>query len=131
MTLHLDMIFFRQLPYFGIYVIMFFDILKTVLKLSVILVVFLVAFGLGFNLLLAQHVGFYIKFIKFFDKKYQKGSKNLPFDPPPSPYLKNQNLFLCVFGKISYYLFMCNNQFFIYFPTPEISCFLPSKLIKT
>ena len=46
----------RDMPFFGIYVLMFFDILKTVVKLGLILLVFLIAFGLGFNLLLVRHV---------------------------------------------------------------------------
>ena len=45
------------MPYFGIYVIMFFDVLKTVMKLSLLMVVFLLAFGLGFNILLVSQVG--------------------------------------------------------------------------
>jgi len=50
--------YIRQLPYFGIYVIMFFDVLKTVMKLSLLMVVFLLAFGLGFNILLVSQEPF-------------------------------------------------------------------------
>ena len=42
----------RELPFLGIYVIMFFDILKTFLKFGVVFFIFIIAFGLGFNLLL-------------------------------------------------------------------------------
>lgn len=42
----------RQLPFLGIYVIMFFDILKTFLKFFVVFIVFIVAFGLGFHILI-------------------------------------------------------------------------------
>ncbi len=48
----------RQLPYLGIYVIMFFDILKTFLRFSVVFLVFVVAFGLGFHLLLINQTPF-------------------------------------------------------------------------
>lgn len=48
----------RQLPYLGIYVIMFFDILKTFLRFSVVFLVFVVAFGLGFHLLLINQAPF-------------------------------------------------------------------------
>ena len=37
----------RQLPYLGIYVIMFFDILKTFLQFVVVFLIFIVAFALG------------------------------------------------------------------------------------
>ena len=47
----------RQLPFLGIYVIMFFDILKTFLKFAVIFVVFIVAFGLGFHALIVPQQG--------------------------------------------------------------------------
>jgi len=50
--------YIRQLPYFGIYVIMFFDVLKTVMKLSLLMGVFVLAFGLGFNILLVQQPAF-------------------------------------------------------------------------
>ena len=46
----------RQLPFLGIYVIMFFDILKTFLKFVGVFVVFIIAFGLGFHLLLIGSV---------------------------------------------------------------------------
>ena len=42
----------RELGNFGIYVIMFFDILKTFCKFIPVLLVFLVAFGLGFHQLI-------------------------------------------------------------------------------
>ena len=48
----------RQLPYLGIYVIMFFDILKTFLRFSLVFVVFVLAFGLGFHLILIDQVPF-------------------------------------------------------------------------
>ena len=37
----------RQLPYLGIYVIMFFDILKTFLQFVVVFLIFIIAFALG------------------------------------------------------------------------------------
>ena len=48
----------RQLPYLGIYVIMFFDILKTFLRFAVVFVIFIVAFGLGFHMLLIDQSPF-------------------------------------------------------------------------
>jgi len=42
----------RQLPFLGIYVIMFFDILNTFLKFVGVFIVFIVAFALGFHTLL-------------------------------------------------------------------------------
>ena len=45
----------RQLPFLGIYVIMFFDILKTFLKFVGVFLVFIVAFGLGFHTLLISN----------------------------------------------------------------------------
>jgi len=50
--------YFRHLPFFGIFILMFVDILKTVAKFSVILLVFLVAFGLGFHILFINHLAF-------------------------------------------------------------------------
>ena len=46
----------RQLPFLGIYVIMFFDILKTFMQFGLVFVIFIVAFGLGFHLLLIEQV---------------------------------------------------------------------------
>ena len=46
----------RQLPFLGIYVIMFFDILKTFMQFGLFFVIFIVAFGLGFHLLLIEQV---------------------------------------------------------------------------
>lgn len=46
----------RQLPFLGIYVIMFFDILKTFLKFAIVFLIFIVAFGLGFHVLLIDQV---------------------------------------------------------------------------
>lgn len=42
----------RQLPFLGIYVIMFFDILRTFFKFAVIFLLFIIAFGLGFHALI-------------------------------------------------------------------------------
>ncbi|TRY67514.1 hypothetical protein TCAL_06427 [Tigriopus californicus] len=42
----------RQLPFLGIYVIMFFDILRTFFKFAVIFLLFIIAFGLGFHTLI-------------------------------------------------------------------------------
>ena len=50
----------RQLPFLGIYVIMFFDILKTFMQFGLVFVIFIVAFGLGFHLLLINQVCTYI-----------------------------------------------------------------------
>ena len=46
----------RQLPFLGIYVIMFFDILKTFLKFVGVFLIFIIAFGLGFHVLLIDQV---------------------------------------------------------------------------
>jgi hypothetical protein len=48
----------RQLPHLGIYVIMFFDILKTFFKFAVVFIVFIIAFGLGFHILLSNQTPF-------------------------------------------------------------------------
>ncbi len=42
----------RQMPFLGIYVIMFFDIFKTFLRFVGVFLVFIIAFGLGFHALL-------------------------------------------------------------------------------
>jgi hypothetical protein len=46
----------RQLPIIGIYVIMFYDILKTFFRFAIFFIVFIVAFGLGFHILLQNQV---------------------------------------------------------------------------
>ena len=48
----------RQLPFLGIYVIMFTDILQTFLRFAVIFLIFIFAFGLGFHLLLVNQTPF-------------------------------------------------------------------------
>jgi transient receptor potential cation channel subfamily A protein 1 len=48
----------RELPFLGIYVIMFFDILKTFLRFGIIFFIFIIAFGLGFHLLLVNQTPF-------------------------------------------------------------------------
>ena len=48
--------YFRSVPFFGIYILMFNDILNTATRFSVILLVFLVAFGLGFHLVFINQV---------------------------------------------------------------------------
>ena len=42
----------RKLPFFGIYVVMFADVLRTFLKVSSVVILFVVAFSLGFYSLL-------------------------------------------------------------------------------
>ena len=46
------------MPFLGIYVIMFFDILKTFLRFAIVFVIFIVAFGLGFHMLLIDQPPF-------------------------------------------------------------------------
>ena len=48
----------RMFPFLGIYVLMITDILKTFLKLSVVVILFVLAFALGFHSLLAEQVLF-------------------------------------------------------------------------
>lgn len=48
----------RHMPFLGIYVIMFFDILKTFLRFAIVFLIFIVAFGLGFHLLLINQTPF-------------------------------------------------------------------------
>ena len=43
-------------PFLGIYILMITNILKTFLKLSIIVIVFVLAFALGFHCLLAEQV---------------------------------------------------------------------------
>ncbi len=50
---------FRHLPSLGIYIIMFFDVLKTFMNISLIFLIFIVAFGLGFHLLCMNQVPFH------------------------------------------------------------------------
>ena len=47
----------RELPHFGIYVIMFLDICKTFLKFVPVLILFLMAFSLGFHQLTSDATG--------------------------------------------------------------------------
>ncbi len=42
----------RTLPFLGIYIIMFLDIFRTMIKFSVVFLIFIVAFSLGFHMLL-------------------------------------------------------------------------------
>ena len=46
------LVYIRQLPFLGIYVIMFIDILKTFLSFAAIFFIFIVAFSLGFHALI-------------------------------------------------------------------------------
>ena len=48
----------RMFPFLGIYVLMMADILKTFLKLSIVVILFVLAFALGFHSLLAEQVPF-------------------------------------------------------------------------
>ena len=54
--------YFRQLPFFGIYIIMFTDILKSVTKFFPVLFIFIIAFGLGFHIVIINQV-----FFQYFD----------------------------------------------------------------
>jgi transient receptor potential cation channel subfamily A protein 1 len=46
----------RKFPFLGIYILMFTDVLKTFLKLSIVIMLFIIAFSLGFHCLLADQV---------------------------------------------------------------------------
>ena len=46
----------RMFPFLGIYVVMVTEILKTFLKLSIVVILFVLAFSLGFHSLLAEQV---------------------------------------------------------------------------
>ena len=46
----------RMFPFLGIYVVMVTQILKTFLKLSIVVILFVLAFSLGFHSLLAEQV---------------------------------------------------------------------------
>ena len=48
----------RKLPFLGIYVVMFTDVLQTFLKFSIIVALFIVAFAFGFYALLAEQENF-------------------------------------------------------------------------
>ena len=50
--------YFRYIPLFGIFILMFNDILKSVAKFAVILVIFIVAFGLAFHILFINQQAF-------------------------------------------------------------------------
>ena len=43
--------YFQQLPSLGIFILMFRDVLYTMLRFLLIMAVFIIAFGLGFHLL--------------------------------------------------------------------------------
>ena len=49
---------FTQLPFFGIFLMMLFNILKTMKKLALLIFIFVVAFGIGFNILFVNNVSF-------------------------------------------------------------------------
>ena len=51
----------RMFPFLGIYVLMITDILKTFLKLGVVVSIFILAFSLGFHSLLAEQVKIIVK----------------------------------------------------------------------
>jgi hypothetical protein len=48
--------YFRYVPYFGIFILMFNYIINTVAKFAVILVIFILAFGFGFHILFINQV---------------------------------------------------------------------------
>ena len=48
--------FLTQIPKLGIYIVMFLEILRTVLKLGLLLAIFIIAFGLGFHVMLYNQV---------------------------------------------------------------------------
>ena len=47
---------FAQIPFFGVFLMMFVNIFKTMKKLAMIIAVFIVAFGIGFNILFINNV---------------------------------------------------------------------------
>ena len=49
----------RMFPFLGIYVVMVTQILRTFLKLSIVVILFVLAFSLGFHSLLAEQVPYY------------------------------------------------------------------------
>ena len=50
--------YLKQLPWLGVYILMFWEILGTFLQFAIIFVVFIMAFGLGFHLLLINQTPF-------------------------------------------------------------------------
>ena len=52
----LKVIFSSRFDFFGIYVVMFLEILKTLLSVMVVFSVLIVAFGMAFYILLCQEV---------------------------------------------------------------------------
>lgn len=48
--------YFRYVPYFGLFILMFNQIVHTVAKFAVVLAIFIVAFGLGFHILFINQV---------------------------------------------------------------------------
>ena len=77
----------RQLPFLGIYVIMFFDILKTFMQFGLVFVIFIVAFGLGFHLLLINQVyTFLLRTVRTVnDVTEERLPLEAPWKPPGSP----------------------------------------------
>ena len=74
----------RQLPFLGIYVIMFFDILKTFMQFGLVFVIFIVAFGLGFHLLLINQV-LYTFLLHTVRTVNDVTEERLPLKPPGIP----------------------------------------------
>ena len=55
----------RMFPFLGIYVVMVTQILKTFLKLSIVVILFVLAFSLGFHSLLAEQVSDWLIIIMY------------------------------------------------------------------
>ena len=51
------LIYMRQLPLVGRYIIIFHDVLKTFMTFIIVFFIFVLAFALGFNMLLEYQVG--------------------------------------------------------------------------
>ena len=50
--------YLRQMPWFGVYVLMFWEILKTFTQFAVVFIIFIISFALGFHILFINQVPF-------------------------------------------------------------------------
>ena len=69
------------LPFLGIYVVMFTDVLQTFLKVSGVVLLFVIAFSLGFSALL-ENQPYFEDFLKSMMKTFVMTSGEMEYDKP-------------------------------------------------
>ena len=66
--------YLTQLPTeLGIFVMMFWDIFKTIAKLGLLLLIFIIAFGLGFHIMLSEQVKVDLREIQCLSRLWASG----------------------------------------------------------